>query len=179
LNRALPASFLLVLLACGTRASGQSLPAEPPAPAAPTTHPNSRVRFAAHVESALGVSGGAFYNQLAGARFDYRFTDELCLGHYLGYANLKGHDGRAHGFLPYLQLEYRPSLGAGAFGLPLRFATGYLLKNGPVMRLSVGVSYALTPQVALVVDVVTPTFWVVGNRTVISLGGALEVSYAP
>jgi len=139
-----------------------------------------RVRYALHVEPALGVAGGGFYNQLAGARVDYRFTRELSLGGYLGYANLKGKEGRAHNVLPYLNLEYRPRLGqASAFGLPLGFGTGYLPNNGPFLRLSAGLSYAVSPETEVVIAFFTPTFWVVHDRTVISLGAALEVSYAP
>ena len=139
-----------------------------------------RVRYALLVEPAFGVGSGSFYNQLVGARVDYRFTRELALGPYLGYANLKGKDGRTHNVLPYLNLEYRPRFGAGsAFGLPLRFGTGYLPNNGPFLRLSAGVSYALSPQTDIVIDVFTPTFWVVHDRTVISLGAAIELSFAP
>jgi len=140
----------------------------------------ARVRYAFQVEPAFGVAGGSFYNQLAGARIDYRFTQEIALGGYLGYANLKGKDGRAHDVLPYLNLEYRPRLGQnGAFGLPLGFGTGYLPNNGPFLRLSAGLSYALGPQTEVMIAFFNPTFWVVHDRTVISLGAAIEVSYAP
>lgn len=138
------------------------------------------VRFALQAEPAFGVAGGSFYNQLLGARVDYRFTDTIALGTYLGYANMKGKEGRAHDVLPYLNLEYRPRLGENsAFGLPFRFGTGYLPNNGPLMRLSVGVSYAVNAHTDIVIDFFTPTFWVIHDRTVISLGAALEVSYAP
>lgn len=142
--------------------------------------PFAPLRYAAQAEAAFGVSGGHFYNQLAGVRVDYRFTEQLALGGYLGYANLKGKDGRAHDVLPYLNLEYRPRLGEnGAFRLPLGFGTGYLPNNGPFLRLSAGISYALSPHTDIVLDFLTPTFWVIHDRTVISLGTALEISYAP
>jgi len=147
---------------------------------ATTTATFPSARLALRIEPAFGVSGGHFYNQLAGARVDARFTDEVALGAYLGYANLKGQEGRAHDVLPALELEYRPTLGASrAFGLPLRFATGYLPENGPVLRLSLGISYAVTPKFDLVLDAFTPTFWVIRDRTVVSLGAALEASWAP
>jgi hypothetical protein len=115
-----------------------------------------------------------------GARVDYRFTSTLSLGPYLAYANLKGQDGRTNNALASVQLEYRPSLATGSsFGVPLRFAPGYLPQNGPVLRLSAGLSYSLSPHVDLVVDAFTPTFWVIKNRTVVSLGAAVELSYAP
>ena len=138
----------------------------------------SRFRLAVQTEAAFGVSGGSFYNQLAGARLDYRFTREIALGGYLGYANLKGMDGRAHSVLPYLNLEYEPRLGASAFGLPLRFGTGYLPNNGPYLRLSAGVSYAMSEHTAIAIDVLTPTFWVVHDRSLVSLGTAVELRFA-
>jgi hypothetical protein len=145
-----------------------------------TTATFPSARFALRIEPAFGVSGGQFYNQLAGARVDARFTDKVALGAYLGYANLKGQEGRANNVLPALELEYRPSFGtSSAFGLPLRFATGYLPKNGPVLRLSLGISYAVTPKFDLVLDAFTPTFWVIRDRTVVSLGAGLEASWAP
>jgi hypothetical protein len=167
------------------RGASAELPPQPEAAVTPraATPPEttwSKVRLAVQAEPAFGVSGGSFYNQLVGARVDYRFTDKLSLGPYLAYANLKGPDGRANNVLPALELEYRPSLGSGSsFGLPLRFSTGYLPQNGPLLRLSAGISYAFSPNVDLVLDAFTPTFWVIRNRTVASLGGALEVSYAP
>jgi len=143
-----------------------------------TTFP--RMRLALRAEPAFGVSGGSFYNQLVGARVAYRFTDNLSLGPYLGYANLKGQEGRAHNVLPALELEYRPTLGSSdTFTLPIRFATGYLPRNGPVLRLSLGIGYAISPKVDVVLDALTPTFWVIRDRTVASLGGAFEISYAP
>jgi hypothetical protein len=167
------------LLACAST----SLPATK-ARAEGSAHPGetsfARARFALQAEPAFGVGGGTFYNQLAGARVDYRFTEEIALGGYLGYANMKGKDGRAHDVLPYLNLEYRPRLGQErAFGLPLGFGTGYLPNNGPFLRLSVGVSYAMSPTTEIAIAFFTPTFWVVHDRTVISLGTALEISYAP
>jgi|RhiMethySRZTD1v2_1073278.scaffolds.fasta_scaffold08470_10 hypothetical protein len=138
------------------------------------------VRYALEAEAAFGVGGGSFYNQLAGVRVDYRFTEQLALGGYVGYANLKGKEGRASNVLPYLNLEYRPRLDAkGVFGLPLGFGTGYLPDNGPFLRLSAGVSYALSPQTDIVLDFFTPSFWIVHDRTVVSLGAALAINYAP
>jgi hypothetical protein len=165
-------SFLFVAFTAST-AVAQPSPAEPPVPFSPA-------RLALRAEPAFGVSGGRFFNQLVGARADYRFTEELALGASVAYANLKGQDGRANNVLPSLELECRPSLdSARRFGLPLRFATGYLPKNGPVLRLSMGVSYALGPKVSVVLDAFTPTFWVIRDRTVVSLGGALEIDWAP
>jgi hypothetical protein len=152
-------------------------PAEPPRLAGNAFAP---LRYAVQAEPAFGVTGGSFYNQLAGVRVDYRFTEQIALGGYLGYANLKGKEGRAHDVLPYVNLEYRPRLGTrSAFGLPLGFGTGYLPNNGPFLRLSAAISYAVSPQTDIVFAFFTPTFWVIHDKTVVSLGAALEISYAP
>jgi hypothetical protein len=76
-----------------------------------------------------------------------------------------------------IELELRPALGEG-FWLPLRWSTGYLPKNGPFMRLSAGIGHALSSNVAIALDAFVPTFWVIRNRTVTSIGAALEVSCA-
>jgi hypothetical protein len=174
------ASFTLTLVALSTPSLAQlplPSPSSPTAPAPPTFSP---ARFALRAEPAFGVAGGRFFNQLVGARADYRFTEQLALGAYVGYANLKGQEGRANNVLSSLELECRPLLDAsGRLGMPLRFATGYLPNNGPVLRLSMGLSYALSPNVDLVLDAFTPTFWVIRDRTVVSLGGALEIDWAP
>ena len=177
------ACTLVALHAPNTQAEGAYAPVDAARPgdtARADEHTFARLRFALQAEPALGIVGGTFYNQLAGARVDYRFTREIALGTYLGYANLQGKEGRAHDVLPYLNLEYRPRLGENsAWGLPLGFGTGYLPNNGPFLRLSVGLSYAVSPQTEIVIGLFNPTFWVVHDRTVISLGTALEISYAP
>ena len=172
-------TFPLALALTAAPALAQPIPLSPSPPTS-TPVPFSPYHLALRAEPAAGVSGGRFFNQLIGARADYRFTEYLSLGAYVGYANLKGQDGRAHNVLPSLELECRPSLGgSNTFGLPLRFATGYLPNNGPVLRLSIGLSYAISPNVDVVIDAFTPTFWVIRDRTVVSLGGALEIGWAP
>jgi hypothetical protein len=131
-------------------------------------------RLALQTEAAFGVSG-PFYNHLAGARLDRRFSPVTSLGLYLGYANLKGKDGRAHNALAYVLLDHRLGFG-GALALPLRFATGYLPNNGPVLRLATGLALELD-GFELVMDVIAPTFWVSRNETVVSLDLAVEVAW--
>ncbi len=144
-------------------------------PGAPLAHP---WRLAVQTESAFGVSGDAyFYNHLAGARLDHRFSETVSLGCYLGYVNLRGKQGRASNLLPYLMLEARPKLG-GDFGLPLRWAPGYLPKNGPFMRFSAGVSLAASDSVDIVADLLAPTLWLTHDETVVSMDVALELAFA-
>ena len=113
-----------------------------------------------------------------GARYDYGFTEDVALGGYLGYANLKGKDGRTSNVLPYAQLEYRihGSQGSG-FRIPLRFGTGYLPKNGPFLRVAAGLSFPLGDTAHLGFDLIAPTFWIVQNSTVVSMDVAAEVSF--
>lgn len=132
-------------------------------------------RLAVQTEGALGVAGGAFYNQLLGARLDFRFSPAVSLGAYLGYANLKGKEGRAHALLPCVQLEYAAPL-APRLRAPLRFGTGYLPRNGPLARVAAGLAFALAPSVDLVAELFAPTVWVTSNRALLSMSLALELA---
>jgi hypothetical protein len=150
------------------------LPAGPPEPTAPK--PN--VRLAIQTEGAFGLSENFFYNHFAGARLDYGFTRDFALGAYVGYANLKGREGRAQNVLSYLQLEYRWSVSRGGqVLLPLRFGAGYLPKNGPLLRLAAGPSFSLGGTARLGFDLLAPTFVIVHDRTVVSMDVAAEVSF--
>ena len=114
-------------------------------------------RLALQTEGAIGIGGNEFYNHLAGARFDHRFTRRVALGAYLGYANLKGKEGRAHNALAYGQVEYRIPLGGGPLAIPLRYGIGYLPKNGPFMRTSAGLGFSVSDNIDIVLELVAPT----------------------
>jgi hypothetical protein len=134
-------------------------------------------RLAVQTEAAVGITPGPFYNHLAGGRADYRFTDATSAGIYVGYANLKApDDGRAHNVLSYLMLDYRVSLSSD-WSIPLRVASGYLPKNGPVLRLAAGFSHRLSDELELTLELFTPTLWVVDDKTVLSFDAALEGAY--
>lgn len=155
----------------------------PPAPTAPVTNPSAptasppgRFRLALQTEGAIGVAPGPFYNHLAGARIDRRFTDKVALGAYVGYANLKGRTGRESDVLLYLELEYRIKV-SESFALPVRYANGYLPKNGPTMRLSLGIAYT-TGDVDIVFEPITPMVWLTGDEAVLSLDIAGEVAWS-
>jgi hypothetical protein len=123
---------------------------------------------------ALGVSPGPFRNVLVGARIDRRFSEQASLGLGLYYANLKGKDGRAHNVLPLALFEYRVDVGAG-WGLPLRFGSGYLVKNGPVVKTAAGVSAPLGDELELSAELLAPTVWITHERAVLSLDLGLEI----
>jgi hypothetical protein len=144
----------------------------PPANQAPAYE--QRFRLALQTEGAFGVATGSFYNHLVGARLDRRFSEEFSLGAYLGYANLKGKEGRAHNLLAYFLLEYRLAL-SDELGLPIRLAPGYLPLNGPTARLSLGLSLELDGGIELVLEPVAPMVWITGDEAVLSLNVAGEI----
>jgi MYXO-CTERM domain-containing protein len=151
-------------------------PAPPPAPAPRPPAFEPRFRLALQTEAAFGVATGSFYNHLAGARLDRRFSEEFAFGAYLGYANLKGKDGRAHNVLPYFMLEYRIEL-EGDFALPFRFAPGYLPMNGPTARFSAGVSFSPAEDFEILLEPLIPMLWITGDQPVLSLNLAAEVAF--
>jgi len=151
-------------------------PAAPgPPPAAPEEpFPEGRFRLALGGEAAFGFSPGPFRNYLAGARFDRRFRDDVSMGLGVYYANLKGKDGRAHNVLPWALFEYRIDLGAD-WAVPLRFASGYLPKNGPVVKVAAGVSLPLGQDLELSTELLNLTTWVTHERAVVSADVAAEL----
>ncbi len=158
--------------------------AAPPVATAPDRQPSpspessryGKWRVALQTEAAFGIGGNDFYNHLAGARLDHRFTRRAALGGYVGYANLKGKEGRAHNVLSYAMVEYRIPIGSGTFGVPLRYGIGYLPKNGPFMRTSAGIGLAASEQIEIVLDLLAPTVWLTHDEAVVSLDLAAEVA---
>lgn len=137
-----------------------------------TTH----LRLAIQTEGAIGTSDSGFYNHFLGTRLEYHLTRELLLGIYGGYANLKGRDGRAHNFVSYLQFEDRVRVGAGTdIAIPLRAGFGYLMRNGPILRLAAGVMFPLGDFAQLGIEVLAPTFWILPDRTLVSLNFSAEL----
>jgi hypothetical protein len=136
-----------------------------------------RLRLALHGDSAFGIADDGFFNQLVGLRLDYRFGEELSLGAYLGYANLRGRDDRVSSLLPYVQLDNRvPIVPGGSVAIPLRVGLGYLVRNGMFLRLSAGLALPLGDRVELVFDLLTPTFWLTPNATLFSLDLGVELA---
>ena len=111
--------------------------------------PRHPLRAALAATSAVGVSNAGFFNQLLGARLDYRFTPRFAFGGVLSYTNLEGKDRRVHNVLPEALLEYRIPYDGERFGLPLRFGVGYLPKNGPTLRLGAGVDFAFSERLSM------------------------------
>lgn len=133
--------------------------------------------LAFQTESAFGTSSDFYYNHLLGARIDYRITPDLRIGAYLGYANLRGRDGRVGNMLMYVQIEDRVRITpTSPLRIPLRAGLGYLPFNGPVIRLAAGLAIPLSRRVDLEFDLLAPTIWLVPDRTLVSLDVSAEVS---
>jgi hypothetical protein len=145
-------------------AAETELPPEPP-----------RLRLALHNDVAIGMAQGGFWNDVLGARVDYRFGDSFWVGPQLGYANLEGREGRASSLLVHLQAEQRVPL-ASWLALPVRMGLGYLLRNGAFLRLSSGLAFAIAEHTWLGFDLLAPTFWATPSRTLFSLDFAAELS---
>lgn len=134
------------------------------------------MRLAIQAEGATGVATGAFYNQLIGARLDLQFSPRVSFGGALAYVNVKAKDGRASNALPLAQLEYLAGTPGAPVRIPLRFSTGYLPRNGPVVRMSAGLAFALSPRIDLVAEL-GPMFWLSYHQMLLSMNGALELAF--
>ena len=137
-----------------------------------------RFSLAVQTEGAIGIAEQVFYNHLAGARFDVRITPSILVGVYVAWANLSGREGRADNILFMAQFENRIRISPEVdVTIPLRAGVGYLPFNGPVIRLAGGVNYAISPDWEIAADLLVPTFWILPDRTAISLDLSLEVAY--
>jgi hypothetical protein len=136
-------------------------------------------RIAVHSTTAFGLRGGRFVNELAGVRFDLLTAARFAVELDLAYANLEGKDGRVHNVLPQVALRYRLALGSTRFGIPLRFAGGYLPRNGPTARVAAGVDFDATDSVRIEVTPLEPMLWVVRERSEpsLNLGATLAVAF--
>ena len=153
-----------------------------PTAAAETPSPDDSVarplRLSVTSTSAFGLTHAKFFNQLVGGRLDYRFTSRFAFGGAVAYANLKGKDRRVHNLLPEALTEYRLPLNHESLGLPLRFALGFLPKNGPTLRVAAGFDFALSDSVSCEVIPFEPMLWITRERPELSLDGSLALRFA-
>lgn len=145
-----------------------------PAPDADAPPPQP-VRLALTSSSAFGLTNARFFNQLVGARLEYRFTPRFAFGGTLSYVNLKGKDERVHNVLPEATTEYRIPLEPASVGIPLRLSLGFLPKNGPTLRVAAGIDFDLSQQLSLELIPLEPMIWVVRERPEVSLNGSLAL----
>jgi hypothetical protein len=135
-----------------------------------------RKRVGAFSSVALAMPRLGFVNELVGARFELEYTPRFALGFSLAYVNLKGKDGRVSNVLPEASLAYRAPLGSGSIGIPIRFAGGYLPKNGPTLRLTTGFDIMLSDDVAIELALLEPMVWIARDRPELSLNLGASVS---
>jgi len=127
-------------------------------------------------EVANGKAGGGFVNRLLGVGLGYEFAPAVHLTAQLNYVNLKGKGGRDHAVMPTVQGEYRLAVDWGVVhAVPLRFTSGYLPRNGPVVRASAGLLFPLSSKVDLVAELLSPMVWVTNDQTLFSMNVALEL----
>ncbi len=137
----------------------------------------SRASWSLQLESAQGVATGKFQNVLLAGHLDYAFAARLKLGGYLAVANLKGKERRVSALLPAAVVTYEKPPGPGrSLSVPIQFATGYLMQNGPVARLSAGLAWAVGRRTDLVFTA-GPMVWVTRDDMLLSVDVAVELRF--
>lgn len=134
----------------------------PPAFARRPPAPDQGRRFevALTTQAAFGIGDDFFYNHLVGVRAGVRLTRMWGLLLEFSYANLNGRDDREHSLLPILSVQARFTLSRRfPISLPVRLGVGYLFFNGPVVRASAGLNYALSDRFEIGLDVIAPIVW--------------------
>jgi hypothetical protein len=107
--------------------------------------------------------------------WDRRSTFELGIA----YANLRGREGRVHNALPEISILHRIPLPGPVLGIPLRVGAGFLPKNGPTLRASLGLDAKVSESTILELNLLEPMVWVTHDRSELSLnvGGAARISF--
>ena len=168
---------------CAVLALTSGVCAAPADTASGTSEPASDDRLEKRVSGfgtvALGMPGLDFVNELVGARLELEYTPRFAMGLSLAYANLKGKDGRVSNVLPEVSVAYRLPIGSSDFGIPFRFAGGYLARNGPTLRLTSGVDFEVSDAVAVELVLFEPMAWVARDRPELSLnfGAAVRARF--
>ena len=138
--------------------------------------PGRRLQLALYTVSAIGADGNGFYNHLIELSIGVRLRRNIILSLQLGYANLNGRDGRENNLLPMLVFERRLRLGPQLdLSIPIKGAVGFLPFNGPVLRVSAGLAYALGERVEITADLLCPSFWLIDDDIFVSMNVALGV----
>jgi hypothetical protein len=161
------------------RPPGQAAPfLRPVTPAETRTAeaPGRRLQLALYTVSAIGADGNGFYNHLIELSIGVRLRRNIILSLQLGYANLNGRDGRENNLLPMVVFERRLRLGPQLdLSIPIKGAVGFLPFNGPVLRVSAGLAYALGERVEITADLLCPSFWLIDDDVFVSMNVALGI----
>lgn len=135
----------------------------------PRAHPQ-RWELSVGAIAALGPGRDGFVNALVAARVSYFPRDRLGFSLSADYVNLRGRDERVSNVLFLAGVETAVDLlPARRVFIPLRAEIGYLPQNGPVFRLTAGVSFSLSRRVRLNLDLLSPTLWVLPETTPVTL----------
>jgi hypothetical protein len=127
-------------------------------------------------EGVIGTSQDGFYNHLVGGRIDFRVSRDILFGVYFAYANLQGKESRANNLYFSIMVEDRIRISSASdISIPLRLSLGYLPFNGPVIRLSAGLNIPISSRLQIGFDLLAPTFWILPDRTAVSLNVAIEL----
>jgi len=145
----------------------------------PRAHPQ-RWEVSVGAIAALGPGRDGFVNALALARLSYFFKDRLGVSLAAAYVNLRGREERVSNVLVLAGVETAVDLLPDRrIFIPLRAEIGYLPENGPVFRLTAGVSFSLARRVRLNLDLLSPTLWVLPASTPVTLdlGANLAIGF--
>jgi hypothetical protein len=131
------------------------------------------------VTTAFGLRGGKFVNVLAGGRMAFNWAPRMAFELGVAYANLRGRERRVHNALPEVSAHYRVPLPGPVLGMPFRLGAGFLPKNGPTLRASLGLDAVVSPSTIVELDLLEPMVWVTNDRSELSLNvsGAVRVSF--
>ena len=135
----------------------------------PRAHPQ-RWELSVGAIAALGPGRDGFVNALVAARVSYFPSDRLGFSLTGAYTNLRGREERVSNVLILGGVETAVDLLPDRrIFIPLRAEIGYLPNNGPVFRLTAGVSFSLSRRVRLNLDLLSPTLWVLPESTPVTL----------
>lgn len=174
-----PSPFADQLAAPVPRPPGQATPflrPVTPAEQRAAEAPGRRLQLALYTVSAIGADGNGFYNHLIELSFGVRLRRNITLSLQVGYANLNGRDGRQSNLLPMVVFERRLRLGSHLdLSIPIKGAVGFLPFNGPVLRVSAGLAYAIGERFEITADLLSPSFWLIDDDIFVSMNVALGV----
>ena len=126
----------------------------------------------------FGPGRDAFVNALVATRLSFFPADRVGLSATLGYANLNGRDGRVSNIYLSAGVETAVDLSSTSkLFIPLRAEIGYLPNNGPVFRITAGLSIQLARRVRLELDILSPSLWVLPETTPVSLDLGARVNF--
>lgn len=119
---------------------------------------------------AFGPGRDAFFNFLASARVGFFPQDRFGFTLTVSYANLRGSEGRVSNVLFMAGVETSVDLAPSIkLFIPLRAEGGYLPLNGPVFRVTAGLSWQFARRWRLEADLLSPTLWILPETTPVSL----------